>query len=42
VRDFLIQKLGHTAIVVFCVLTLVFAGLARWATGRSIRRSSTR
>jgi len=24
VRDFLIQKLGHTAIVVFCVLTLVF------------------
>jgi len=27
VRDFLIQKLGHTAIVVFCVLTLVFAVL---------------
>ena len=26
-RDFLIQKLGHTAIVVFCVLTLVFAVL---------------
>jgi peptide/nickel transport system permease protein len=27
VRDFLIQKLGHTAIVVFCVLTLVFVVL---------------
>ena len=26
-RDFLIQKLGHTAIVVFCVLTLVFVVL---------------
>ena len=26
-REFLIQKLGHTAIVVFCVLTLVFVVL---------------